>query len=390
MGGRDRFIRSFAINYFGSSFWGKKKKIERRGERKLSLVLSCKNLLKAFGKQEAVSDLTFSLGKEEILAILGPSGCGKSTLLRMISGFEKPDKGEILVENSFVFKEGLNIPPEKRNIMMVFQDLALFPHMNVFDNIAFGLLSKKGKKNGNGESKQIIKDRVSSLLSLVGLPGFEKKLPHTLSGGEQQRVALARALAPKPDVLLLDEPFSGLDAHLRVRLREDMKKILKANKTSVILVTHDQEEAFSFADRLLIMNKGELVQSGVGRELYNGPKNSFVASFLGEANFLTRKEAFYFKSLDKELVLEEEGKEEYILRPHDIILKKAGKEQDISSLKGVIKETQYLGEMMSYKLLVKSDEQSERTLVVKNFFQDFFESEEEVSFRIHKISGVDS
>ena len=358
----------------------------------MSHVLSCKNLLKIFGEHKAVSDLTFSLKKEEILAILGPSGCGKSTLLRMISGFERPDKGEILVENNFVFRDGLNIPPEKRNIMMVFQDLALFPHMNVFDNIAFGLLSKKGNKNENGENKNFIKERVSSLLSLVGLPGFEKKLPHTLSGGEQQRVALARALAPNPDVLLLDEPFSGLDAHLRVRLREDMKNILKANKTSVILVTHDQEEAFSFADRLLIMNKGQLVQSGAGRELYNGPKNSFVASFLGEANFLTKKEAFYFKGLDKELVLEEEGKEEYILRPHDILLKKVDKDSkpEKNSLKGIIKEAQYLGEMMSYKLLVKSEESLERTFVVKNFNKDFFEREEEVSVQIQKISGVGS
>ncbi|MEC7182543.1 MAG: ABC transporter ATP-binding protein, partial [Bdellovibrionota bacterium] len=228
------------------------------------------------------------------------------------------------------------------------------------------------------------------LLSLVGLPGFEKKLPHTLSGGEQQRVALARALAPNPDVLLLDEPFSGLDTHLRVRLREDMKNILKANKTSVILVTHDQEEAFSFADRLLIMNKGQLVQSGVGRELYNGPKNTFVASFLGEANFLTKKEAFYFKDLDKELVLEEEEKEEYILRPHDIVLKKVdkGSKLEKSSLKGVIKEAQYLGEMMSYKLLLKSEESRERTFVVKNFYKDFFEREEEVSVQIQKIRGV--
>ena len=356
----------------------------------MSDVLSCKNLLKSFGDHRAVTDLTFSLKKEEILAILGPSGCGKSTLLRMISGFEKPDKGEILVQNNFVFKDKINIPPEKRNIMMVFQDLALFPHMNVFDNIAFGLLSKKAKKSGNGENGVSIKDKVASLLSLVGLPGFEKKLPHTLSGGEQQRVALARALAPNPDVLLLDEPFSGLDAHLRFRLRDDMKKILKANKTSVILVTHDQEEAFSFADSLLIMNKGKLIQSGVGRELYNGPKNSFVASFLGEANFLTKKEAFYFKGLDKELVLEEEGKEEYILRPHDIILKKIekGSRKEKSSLKGIIKDAQYLGEMMSYKLLVKSEESCERTLVVKNFYKDFFEREEEVSVQIQKISGV--
>ncbi|MEC7183727.1 MAG: ABC transporter ATP-binding protein, partial [Bdellovibrionota bacterium] len=151
----------------------------------MSHVLSCKNLLKIFGEHEAVSDLTFSLKKEEILAILGPSGCGKSTLLRMITGFERPDKGEILVENNFVFSDRLNIPPEKRNIMMVFQDLALFPHMNVFDNISFGLLSKKAKKNVNRENKKFIRERVSSLLSLVGLPGFEKKLPHTLSGGEQ-------------------------------------------------------------------------------------------------------------------------------------------------------------------------------------------------------------
>ena len=149
---------------------------------------------------------------------------------------------------------------------MVFQDLALFPHMNVFENIAFGLISNKKEKGS-------IKEIVSSFLTLVGLPGFEKKLPHTLSGGEQQRVALARALAPRPDVLLLDEPFSGLDAHLRSRLREDMKKILKANKTSVILVTHDQEEAMSLSDRMAIMKNGNILQIGNPVEIYEKPIN---------------------------------------------------------------------------------------------------------------------
>jgi len=211
----------------------------------------------------------------EFLTLLGPSGCGKTTTLRIIAGFEKPDKGKIYF-NDIVMND---VPPYERNIGIVFQDYALFPHMTVYDNISFGLKLRK-------LSKEEIKRRVSWALELVGLKGFEDRYPEQLSGGQQQRVALARALVIEPQLLLLDEPLSNLDAKIRERLRGEIKRIQKELGITTIYVTHDQEEAMAISDRIAVMSVGKIEQVGNPLDLYYNPKNEFVAKFLGLSNIL--------------------------------------------------------------------------------------------------------
>ncbi|NJE86070.1 ABC transporter ATP-binding protein [Thermococcus sp. CX2] len=214
----------------------------------------------------------------EFLTLLGPSGCGKTTTLRMIAGFEKPDKGEILFDGNVVNE----LPPYERNIGIVFQDYALFPHLTVFDNIAFGLEMKRLPRNE-------IERKVRWALELVGLEGLENRYPEQLSGGQQQRVALARALVIEPEVLLLDEPLSNLDAKIRERLRGEIKRIQRELGITTIYVTHDQEEAMAISDRIAVMNVGHVEQVGKPLELYYRPKTEFVARFLGLSNILELK-----------------------------------------------------------------------------------------------------
>lgn len=211
----------------------------------------------------------------EFLTLLGPSGCGKTTTLRIIAGFEKPDKGRVYFDDTVVN----DVPPYERNIGIVFQDYALFPHMTVYDNISFGLKLRK-------LPKEEIKKRVSWALELVGLKGFEDRYPEQLSGGQQQRVALARALVIEPQLLLLDEPLSNLDAKIRERLRGEVKRIQKELGITTIYVTHDQEEAMAISDRIAVMSVGRIEQVGNPLHLYYNPKNEFVAKFLGLSNIL--------------------------------------------------------------------------------------------------------
>ena len=242
-----------------------------------STALKLSNVSKEFGKEvAAVSNLDLEVKQGEFLVLLGPSGCGKTTTLRMIAGFEEPDQGNVYVGSKQVAGIGLFVPPEKRNIGMVFQDYALFPHLRVHENVAFGLSLKNGEK----------KKRVAELLELVGLEDKGDRHPHDLSGGEQQRVALARTLAPDPQVVLLDEPFSNLDVELRFQMRTEVKEILKKIGSTVILVTHDQEEAFELGDRVVILNKGVLEQIGTPEEIYFHPATKFVAEFVGRADFV--------------------------------------------------------------------------------------------------------
>lgn len=238
-------------------------------------AITCQNICKRFGSVEAVSDLNLTLDAGRFMALLGPSGCGKTTSLRMLAGFERPNQGIIEISGQQVDSPTLHLPPEKRNIGMVFQEYALFPHLNVAANIAYGV--------PKGVNKQ---SRVSEVLELVNLSGVEKRMPHELSGGQQQRVALARALAPQPSLILLDEPFSNLDAALRSKVRAEVRQILRQVKASVLLVTHDQEEAMNFADEVAVMLDGHLMQVDTPQKLYRRPKNRHVATFLGEANFL--------------------------------------------------------------------------------------------------------
>jgi len=230
--------------------------------------LSVKGIDKSFGDIVALHAVSFALEGREFLSLLGPSGCGKTTTLRLIAGFDRPDAGEILLDG----KDILRVPPEKRHIGFVFQNYALFPHMSVTKNIAYGI-----RFNRHIDRKR----RVGDLLELVGLRGFERRKPAELSAGQRQRVALARALAPTPQLLLLDEPLSALDAKLRESLRTQIRRIQRELRLSTIYVTHDQEEASSIADQVVLMKQGLLQQVDTARKLYDEPVNFFVADFLG-------------------------------------------------------------------------------------------------------------
>ena len=226
---------------------------------------------------QAVNLLSLTVGEAEILALLGPSGCGKTTILRLIAGFEAPDGGCVLIRGRTVAGEGVLVPPEERGVGIVFQDYALFPHLSVADNIAFGL---------HGWARGERKRRVRTVLDLVGLAGVAGRHPHELSGGQQQRVAVARALAPAPAVLLLDEPFSNLDADLRAQMRQEIGRILRDTATTTIFVTHDQEEAFAIADRVGVLDRGRLEQLDTPEAVYHAPATPFVARFVGAADFV--------------------------------------------------------------------------------------------------------
>jgi iron(III) transport system ATP-binding protein len=232
---------------------------------------------KFFADTKAVSCLTVGIGQGEFFSLLGPSGCGKTTTLRLIAGLEQPDAGTITIDGTVVASPHTWVPPEKRGIGIVFQDYALFPHMTVAQNITFGL---------RGCAREQVRDRVAELLELTGLAGLAKRYPHELSGGQRQRVALARSLAPRPRVILLDEPFSNLDADLREELRRETKRILAKQGATTILVTHDQEEAFSLSDRIGVLKDGALEQVGSPAEIYHHPHSKFVADFVGKADFI--------------------------------------------------------------------------------------------------------
>jgi len=229
---------------------------------------------KRFGSVQAVETAQLCVERGEFVALLGPSGCGKTTLLRLIAGFEEPDAGEIKLDERVVATAGSWTPPERRKVGMVFQDYALFPHLTVGENVGFGLPRKERRT------------RVPAVLALVDLCGMGERYPHELSGGQQQRVALARALAPAPDLVLLDEPWSNIDPHLRGSMRDELARILRAINVTVVLVTHDREEAFSLADRIALMRDGTVVQEGTPEEIYLEPATRWAAEFVGAGNFL--------------------------------------------------------------------------------------------------------
>src|SRR5712671_2546615 len=233
------------------------------------------NLTKKFGETVVVNDVSLEIASQELFFLLGPSGCGKTTLLRLIAGFYQPDGGELF----FGGKSMRNVPPHRRNTGMVFQNYALWPHLTVSENVAYGL----EVRSVNTDEKN---QRVAEALAIVQMEKFADRTPNQLSGGQQQRVALARALVIKPDVLLLDEPLSNLDARLRLELREEIRRIHAQTRITTIYVTHDQKEALSLADRMAVVREGVIEQTGDPRTIYRSPATRFVADFIGETNWI--------------------------------------------------------------------------------------------------------
>ncbi len=268
-------------------------------DKKIKLKIA--DMKKHYKNGDGVDGINIDVHEGEFVTMLGPSGCGKSTILRTLGGFLSVDSGDILIDDVSV----KNVPPEKRPTAMVFQSYNLWPHMTVYENLAFGLEIKKISKN-------VIKAEVERGLALVNMSGFEKKYPGQLSGGQQQRVAIARALLLKPSVLLLDEPFSALDAKIRSQMREELKRIQEELNITVVFVTHDQEEAMALSHRIVVMNKGVIEQIGTPEEIYDHPASQFVASFIGEMNFLIQNDGSAMA-----------------VRPEDIVITKGSAEGQI-------------------------------------------------------------
>ena len=311
-------------------------------------ILRLESVTKQFSSNQtpAVAKVSFTLEQGDLLGLLGPSGCGKTTLLRIIAGFEKPSTGTVELTGRLVAGAGCWLPPEQRNTGMVFQDYALFPHLTIAENIAFGL-----KRKSKRLPRRQIEQRISEVLVLVGLAGLEKRYPHELSGGQQQRVALARALAPQPALILLDEPLSNLDIQVRQRLRHEVRHILKAAGTSAIFVTHDQEEALAISDKIAVMCCGKLEQLGKPEEIYTQPASRFVAEFVTQANFLpAKRQGNLWKTEIGEFEIQAlatpqcDRSGELMLRQEDIILKP----DDQATV--VVQARQFLGREYRYCL----------------------------------------
>lgn len=284
-------------------------KAKESGARELGVAV--RNAVKNYGVVSAARNVSFELPKGQLMALLGPSGCGKTTTLRLIAGFEQLEAGEIEIAGQTVARPPMHLPPERRRVGMVFQEYALFPHLTVGQNVRFGLHHYPGNATA----------RVNTVLSLVGLDGLQDRYPHQLSGGQQQRVALARALAPEPELILLDEPFSNLDAGLRVRVRSEVRSILRQANATAIFVTHDQEEALSLVDVVAVLIDGMVRQVARPQLLYGQPADREVASFLGDANFVAgfangRRVECELGALES--IVENQGDVDILVRPEHV------------------------------------------------------------------------
>ena len=320
-------------------------------------MIKIENLHKSFGKLEVLKGIDLNIYENEFLTLLGPSGCGKTTLLRIIGGFEEPSNGQLIFDGKDISK----VPPYKREVNTVFQKYALFPFLNVADNIAFGLNLKK-------MDKDVIEKKVSKMLELVGLKGFEKRDVTLLSGGQQQRVAIARALVNEPKVLLLDEPLGALDAKLRKDMQTELKKIQKEVGITFIFVTHDQEEALSMSDTIVVLNDGVIQQIGTPMDIYNEPQNRFVAEFIGESNIIEGnmiKDCLVnFDGIDWECVdkgFKDNEDIEVVLRPEDmdVVEPEAGK------VSGIIISKVFMG--VHYEYLVETKNRNYKVHTTENY-----------------------
>ena len=305
-------------------------------------IVEIKNITKSFDGEVVLDNINLDIYDNEFITLLGPSGCGKTTLLRIIGGFETPDSGDVI----FMGENINGLPPHKRNVNTVFQRYALFPHLNVFENVAFSLREKK-------VPKAEIQKAVTEMLSLVALKGFEKRAVTSLSGGQQQRVAIARALVNQPKVLLLDEPLSALDLKLRKDMQVELKNIQKATGITFIFVTHDQEEALSMSDTVVVMTEGHIQQIGTPVDIYNEPQNAFVADFIGESNILdgvmledykVRFSGHTFECLDRDFGAREAV--DVVVRPEDVDIVPEEK----GHLRGVVTSVTFLG--VHYEIIV--------------------------------------
>ena len=317
-------------------------------ERKV--VLEVKDLTKKFGESTVVKDISFNLYDGEFLFVIGPSGCGKTTTLRMIGGYESPSSGEIKVGGKLLN----NVPLEKRNIGMVFQSYALFPHMTVQKNIEYGL-----RMRGIGKDER--KERAANVIDLVELEEFAGRYPTQLSGGQKQRVALARVIVLEPDMLLLDEPLANLDKRLRDTMRVELKKLQEKVGITTLYVTHDQEEALTMADRIVVMHDGNILQVGSPKDVYNGPSSPFVAGFLGETSSFNGKvrtcsDGTREVVVDEDMIVKpsathslSEGDNAFVsIRPERIQLSKDKQVQEVNCISGVIDFVSYLGSHVVY------------------------------------------
>lgn len=305
-------------------------------------IISLQNIAISFDGEPVLKDFNLSIGDGEFVTLLGPSGCGKTTTLRIIGGFLHPDSGDVF----FSGKKITNLPPHKREVNTIFQKYALFPHLNVYDNVAFGM-------RVHGKSEREIKAKVVEMLNMVNLNGFEHRNVNLLSGGQQQRVAIARALANEPKVLLLDEPLGALDLKLRKDMQVELKKIQKQTGITFLFVTHDQEEALSMSDEVVVMDKGNIQQIGTPLDIYNEPQNAFVADFIGESNILdgTMHEDFQaefsgrtFRCVDKGFRKDEPV--DVVIRPEDVDIVPP----DENHLSGIVQNVTFKG--VFYEIIV--------------------------------------
>ena len=305
-------------------------------------IVELKDLIVSFDDEKILDGLNLSIKNKEFITLLGPSGCGKTTTLRIIAGFLDPDSGSILFDGNDL----KGVPAHKRQVNTIFQRYALFPHLNVYENVAFGLRVKK-------LPEKVIDEKVKSMLKLVNLSGFEKRRIGTLSGGQQQRVAIARAIANEPKVLLLDEPLAALDLKLRKDMQKELRRIQKQLGITFVFVTHDQEEALTMSDRVVVMDKGKIQQVGTPQDIYNEPENAFVADFIGESNIVdgvmledykVQIEGHVFECLDKGF--EKNEPVDVVVRPEDVDIVSIDK----GMLKGTVTSVAFLG--VHYEIIV--------------------------------------